>query len=197
MPLALIRCHTHGRFHTLYPPGYVPYGRQPLLHVEPQGDQLLPAAPEQSPLEGTLLELPEPAAAPPRAIDVDDEALAAARRSAARAVQRRVGFLGRLFGLEGAAIRVQEWLSTLLHIPLVLLTLAARTYVGARYAVRRQQVRRVLDALPLETGLLWRLLEGGNRTGVFGGAWRSLDRGSGQGGAPVTVGRLLSFPGLE
>jgi len=192
MPLAMIRCHTHGRFHTLYPPGYVPYSRQPLLHVDALGNAIPPDSPGEELFKGTLLELPGPGAEPARARDVDNEAAAAARRSRARAGQRRVGFLGRLFGLEGATVRVQEQLAALLHIPLVLLTLAARTYAGARFATRREQVRGVLDALVLGPGLLWRLMEAGYRTGFFGRAWIA---GNCLGGPPGCA--ILPFPGPE
>lgn len=192
MPLAVLHCHTDGRFYTLYPPGYVPYGRQPLLHVDIDGNALAPAAPEQDPFEDTLLELPVPATEPPRVHDLDNEAVAAVRRSQARAGQRRVGLLGQLFGLGRTVVRVREQISVLLNLPLVLLTLAASAYAEARFAVRRQQVRRVLDALVLGPGLLWRVMEAGYRTGVFGRAWIVWRGPDGRPG-----GTLLPFPGPE
>lgn len=36
-PLAVIRCVTHKVYYTLYPPGYAPYGRKPLVLLSPDG----------------------------------------------------------------------------------------------------------------------------------------------------------------
>lgn len=36
--LAVARCRTHRHAFTLYPPGFAPYGRQPVLKVEPDGN---------------------------------------------------------------------------------------------------------------------------------------------------------------
>lgn len=36
-PLAVLRCKTHGRGFTLYPPGHVPYGRRAIAPVAPDG----------------------------------------------------------------------------------------------------------------------------------------------------------------
>lgn len=43
-PLAVVRCRTHRCGFTLYPPGFAPYGRQPLLKVEPDGNPIQRAA---------------------------------------------------------------------------------------------------------------------------------------------------------
>jgi len=37
-PLRVVRCHVHGRSFTLYPPGHVPYGREPVAPVSPDGE---------------------------------------------------------------------------------------------------------------------------------------------------------------
>jgi hypothetical protein len=37
-PLAVVACHAHGCGFTLYPPGYAPYLRQPVLQVAPDGE---------------------------------------------------------------------------------------------------------------------------------------------------------------
>lgn len=36
-PLIVVRCTTHKKGFTIYPPGYVPYGRQPMAPVAPDG----------------------------------------------------------------------------------------------------------------------------------------------------------------
>jgi hypothetical protein len=89
-------------------------------------------------------------------------------------------------------VRVREQISALLNLPLVLLTMAASAYTGTRFRVRREQVRRVLDALVLAPELLWSMMEAGYRTGVFGRAWIVW---MWPGGPPV--GTLLPFPGPE
>jgi hypothetical protein len=39
--LVVVHCHTHGRFFTLYPPGYAPYKRKPVGLVAPDGRPVL------------------------------------------------------------------------------------------------------------------------------------------------------------
>ena len=39
--LVMVHCHTHGRFFTLYPPGYAPYKRKPVALVAPDGRPVL------------------------------------------------------------------------------------------------------------------------------------------------------------
>lgn len=49
-----MRCTTHNRGFTLYPPGYYPYGRHTLAPVDPEGN-LLPVSDDDTPLfAGTL-----------------------------------------------------------------------------------------------------------------------------------------------
>ena len=38
--LAVVVCRTHGRCFTLYPPGHRPFGRQPLVRLSPDGQEL-------------------------------------------------------------------------------------------------------------------------------------------------------------
>lgn len=57
--LAIVRCRTHRHAFTLYPPGYAPYQRKPLMALAPDGSQ--PIAEPQSrdslkAFEGTLFE---------------------------------------------------------------------------------------------------------------------------------------------
>lgn len=54
--LRVLRCRTHGVFFTVYPPGYVPYGRQRLAAVDLQGAPLVRELPEsEASLRGCLL----------------------------------------------------------------------------------------------------------------------------------------------
>ncbi len=39
-PVAIVRCQTHGRSFTLYPPGFAPYARQLLVPLAPDGEQI-------------------------------------------------------------------------------------------------------------------------------------------------------------
>jgi len=48
-PLVVVRCLTHGRGFTLYPPGHVPYGREVIMHI----------APDESPLDRGERESPD------------------------------------------------------------------------------------------------------------------------------------------
>ncbi|MBN1444373.1 MAG: hypothetical protein JXA90_16800 [Planctomycetes bacterium] len=57
--LSIVRCHTHGHAFTLYPPGFAPYQRTPLVALAPDGSQPIADPPSRDPLaafEGTLFD---------------------------------------------------------------------------------------------------------------------------------------------
>ncbi len=54
-PIRVMCCRTHGRCFTLYPPGHVPYGRQRLAPVAPDGNPLVSAKGAER-FRGTLFE---------------------------------------------------------------------------------------------------------------------------------------------
>jgi hypothetical protein len=57
--LAIVRCHTHGHAFTLYPPGYAPYQRKPVLALAPDGNYPIAESQPAGRLdvfEGTLFE---------------------------------------------------------------------------------------------------------------------------------------------
>lgn len=37
IPIRVLRCRSHGRYFTVYPMGHVPYGREPIMAVDPRG----------------------------------------------------------------------------------------------------------------------------------------------------------------
>lgn len=81
-PLVILHCATHGGYLTLYPPGFTPYARLPLVHCD---TLLVPLEPEnatQDPWTGTRLELPEPVLR--RSHDLDTESQGVARKSGRR-----------------------------------------------------------------------------------------------------------------
>ena len=54
-PLLIVKCETHGKAFTIYPPGHFPHGRQLLAPVAPDGDSITKKhGPER--FEGTLFE---------------------------------------------------------------------------------------------------------------------------------------------
>lgn len=55
-PLAVLRCTTHGRAFTVYPPGHVPYGREAIVRIAPDGSRL-DAAEGNPPLRDTVSSL--------------------------------------------------------------------------------------------------------------------------------------------
>ena len=57
-PLTVVRCETHGRAFTLYPPGHVPYGRVALVALAPNGEAVRGA----EPFAGTLFDVAKDAA---------------------------------------------------------------------------------------------------------------------------------------
>lgn len=58
-PLAVVHCRTHGAAFTLYPPGYAPYRRQPVLQLSPDGSPILHEKgrdAERADFDGTLFQ---------------------------------------------------------------------------------------------------------------------------------------------
>jgi hypothetical protein len=58
-PLAVVECRTHGAAFTLYPPGYAPYRRQPVLRLSPDGSPILHEKgrdAERADFDGTLFQ---------------------------------------------------------------------------------------------------------------------------------------------
>jgi len=167
-PLVILRCATHGGYLTLYPPGFTPYARLPLVHCDTLLQPLELENAMQDPWTETRLELPEPVLR--RSHDLDTESQGVARKSGRRRGSRRVAFAARLLGVKGANTRLIEQLSVLLSLVLSNLMEAAAT-VETTLVGRVKLLRPLLAALVMDQTLLSRLMEAGYRTALFGKAW--------------------------
>ena len=172
-PLTVIRCQTHRRGFTLYPPGHVPYGRRAVAPVAPDGSPLAKQARQNAErFRGTLFD---------GALDAAD----------GRAWHREHAgptdcwWNSQLRGLEVATRLVgvaaenddgaREQLAELLDVDTLLLREQAQQLRhGAGYRKRGQAVRAVLDALPRSALLPDRLLECGYQIGQWGAPYRWL-----------------------
>lgn len=169
LPLATLRCRTHRRLFTAYPPGWLPYKRLPLLHVDARGEVIEPPSPDTDPRAGTCLELPSFPNRSRREADTDNEQMAARRRSESRARARRIGFLEHLLGLHALSF-VRERIAAMLRAPLFV-WMAAVVLGRGRLLARREQLVRLWEAVFWGPGSLWRWMAAGELSGVFGKAW--------------------------
>ncbi len=168
-PLAVVGCsrHPQGRF-TLYPLGHVPYGRQavvpcspsgPLLQEQGTGQPPWSANPWQATLFGAALEAADgqrwPAHRP-----ADDE-----RRR--RTQGCRLEQAGRLLGvhpeLKG---RTRERIATRVQVPTLSLRQASQRWTSS-WQARGEAILSVLMALPVDGGLLDRVLAAGAVSGLW------------------------------
>jgi hypothetical protein len=149
-PLAVCRCHAHGLFFAIYPPGFVPYSRRPLLEA--------PGAP--------ATETPSFASVAREAADG-----VAWTRAAVGGTDRwwttQTRLLRRLaWAVGGLAGSSRDLVAVAIGLPLRLL---ARVAEAAGFRARGRTLIDVLDALGDD---LDRLLLAGALAGCWGAPWR-------------------------
>jgi hypothetical protein len=171
--LAVAKCRTHGLTFTLYPPGYVPYGREPYVELGPDGSALArdPGDSESalSPgyfaaahdaAEGVLWPL-DSAPTPPDAV-----------RSTQR---RRVLRLSTLLGLASGASPAPAVVADVTGLPAGILLEIASELASVHDLTRRgRQARDVLRRLAGDVGraLMDRLAVLGHLAGRWGHPYR-------------------------
>lgn len=165
-PLAVVGCSVHSpRRYTLYPPGHVPYGRQPVAPYSPSGELLVDAASRQPPWEATLfaaaLEAAKGEAWPSESLCDDPRR----RRTQGRRLQRA----GRLVGVHPKLReRVRERIATRLRVPTMELLRGVRGWAGS-WKSRGEAVLAVLLAIPIQASLGYRMLAAGASSGLWAG----------------------------
>ena len=183
-PLTVLRCRTHRRAFTLYPPGHVPYGRQAVAPVAPDGsEEIAPpddVASEATPLirwqRTSFLAALDAAAgrAWPRTSRPDHDL--GGWGSQGRLLSRSE----RLLGVSPKQDEVQQ-----LHIAralsldnTLLLRDQARLASGAGYRQRGQSVVTVLAEIERQGCVLAPLLRAGHEAGLWGSplSWESATR---------------------
>ena len=169
--LTVVRCLTHRQGFTLYPPGHVPHGREPVVCVAPDGSGL-DRGEEREPqnvhshFEGTYFEAALDGAAgkywDPRVPQQRDQWWATQRRRISRALD----WLGIAPGTDGD---VRELICAALEVDQLLLEVTAKGVADfPGYRGQSQAVRDVLDAVCKGPCILDRLLFAGHLAGLWG-----------------------------
>ena len=170
-PLLVVLCQVHHCSATLYPPGYSPYARLPVLNLSPDGTASSGETPERGLYSGTRLELKAPIEK--RLVGTANSEQGAATKATWQQVSRRqVTFAAALFGLQAVEYRLVERMATVLALSLAVLKTAAEGLALARRGARRWEVVfGVREHLTRDADLLARLLEAGRLAGLWGRAF--------------------------
>jgi hypothetical protein len=157
-PVAVIRCRSHGRFFTIYPPGFVPYGRQklPMRRAEVAPGSGAPA------LEAVLHAADEVMDRWPDWTDPEGNTPGWASTQ-----WRQITRWGRWLGLTGPE-GIGQQIATALGVPLHEHAAQRERYRRGTYRHRGRAIAQVLCAAGQLGGLLKRLLSAGMIAGVVG-----------------------------
>lgn len=154
-PLVVVHCLTHGRFFTIYPPGFGPYGRKALPTTA--------AEVETAPGLRAIRDAADETTSRWPAFDVEE------RPGWASTQWRHLLRLGTWLGLRGPELLGQQ-VATALSLPLHVHAAARQDYQAGGYRQRGQAILRVLRVVG-RRGALWpRLLRAGHVAGVIGRA---------------------------
>ena len=161
-PVAVVGCTVHGGpRYTLYPPGHIPYGRQAAVPYSPSGSLLRERKTGrtwQPPWETTLFGAAVDAAGG-RLWPWDSPCEDVRRR---RTQGRRLAWAGRLLGVHPeVGSRQQEHIASCLQMPALTIRTAAQHW-GSPWRTRGEAVLALLQALPVDGGLLDRTLQAGH-----------------------------------
>ncbi len=169
--LGAYRCETHHRSFTVYPPGWMPYGRKPLALVDHQGMAVECQADKA--WEDTLFAAIIDAGIGclwPEELQLGPIADADAGPHTRKTQRRHVAGAMRLFYLNANATpRDREYLATRLSIDLALpMTEGKRIRDGPSLLSRGRGGTAILKALPSTQSTLARLMALGTRHGFWG-----------------------------
>jgi hypothetical protein len=168
-PLLVVTCRSHKASFTLYPPGFAPYQRTPVLSLPPDGGTVLPGEANE-PLEafrGTLFEA---------ALDAKEGK--AWSRNSERDVPaswwstqgRHIAVASRLLGVaREIGDRAREAIAAVLSVACLVLRDQSRS-LGRGYRSKGEAICVVLDALGART-CAERLLFAGYATGLWARPW--------------------------
>lgn len=186
MPLLVMRCTTHRRSFTLYPPGYVPYARVRLSPVVPDGSAVLDAGGEErredsvgsaaGRFAGTYFEAALDAASS-KLWPSDWQQPVGGDRSARRWAStqaRRTRRASRLLGLAPElSHEMRALVAKTLGVETLLLHEESRKLTAsAGVTAMGRAVAAVLAALPASGCLVDRLAEAGHVVGLWPEPWR-------------------------
>jgi len=180
--LVVCRCSVHGRGFTLYPPGFAPYLRQPMVVLAPDGSRVArEPGPGRRPVQwrfaGTCFQASLDAALGEIWCRETVNGKAPWWGTQRRLIDRSARWLGVEPALSG---RQREATAAALHVPTLVLEEgrnAIRRQPG--YQARGEATCRVLDALPGSRATAERLAVAGRVAGFWGPPLRSDARGPG------------------
>lgn len=164
-PLVIVRCHSHGEFFTIYPPGFLPYSRQKM-----------PTKPEET-RKAPALKAARDAAEPavPRWPDCPEWP---GFFGWASTQWRHLGRLGRWLGLTAATALEAQRFATALQVPLHEHAKARERYQQGGYRRRGQAIMGVLEALAAAgQRFLTSLMRAVHLSGLYGRAFFANEHG--------------------
>jgi hypothetical protein len=169
-----MHCHTHRRSFTIYPPGYVPYGRRPLLLVDHTGGEVIPED-SQSPLQDTLFNAALDASIEhlwPEEVQLGPLPEGGVAEQSRRTQRRHVGGALRLLGLNiFATLGDREGVARHLKIGVTRLEAGAKKVRdGPSLIVQGMEAVRVLEQLLVIRLMMTGLLTLGTNQGYWGPA---------------------------
>lgn len=162
-PLCVAVCRTHGRAFTLYPPGYVPYSRVPVVRLNPDG-----SLSDDSCLEGTVFQA---------SLDAsrgelwywEDPIVDASQRATQR---RHIDVAERVLGIVGEE-RDRVAAARTLGVPWMVGQSALANAPSARtLKARGARVAEMLSVIEIDRTTVDRLLASGHQAGVWGEPFR-------------------------
>ena len=165
--LVVLHCETHGKAFTVYPPGHVPYGRQPVAKVAPDGSAVAGAGGGAAPYADTLLSAATDAA----------EGIAWRRECAGDMDQRRWSTQCRRIALSTRVLGVSPELpeqirgaiAEALAVPGLLLHAAANDIkTDSGYRQQGRSVSSVLEAMEPPARAYYRIAEAGHLAQCWG-----------------------------
>jgi hypothetical protein len=155
-PIVVVQCRAHGRFFTIYPPGFVPYARQALPTTASEV--------ETAPALRAIRDAADDDTA--RWPDYGDEERPGWATTQWRHLQR----LGTWLGLRGTELLGQQ-VAAALDLPLHVHAAARQDYQAGGYQRQGRAILRVLRAVGRRVRDLWpRLLRAGHVAGLIGRA---------------------------
>jgi hypothetical protein len=169
MPLAVVGCSAHPvQRYTLYPPGHVPHGREPVVATSVTGALLREAETGKPPWEATVMSAAVDAARGERWASVSPAGDARRRRTQGRRLQ----WVGRLVGVHPSVDdSARERIATRLGVPTMTVRGAAGRW-ARRWTTRGAAIVLVLLALSNDALQPDRILAAGAVAGVWVAARR-------------------------
>ena len=159
-PLMVVYCKTHDVYYTVYPPGYVPYGRAPVA-AHGAGDGL-------TRWRGTVFK--------PAVSQGWRRQYEYVGGTCWQTHRRRLRRGGKLLGLSGE-VTVGEGVAALLEIPLHVHAAARVCFSSGKIDDECAGLADVLGAVAV-TSRLWRqMMRAGRLTGMWGDGWEWTDDG--------------------